>query len=115
MMGRVGLFIAGLLLIVRSIQQIVVGESIYRGVALHEIFSYAAIPIGILCMWGAFKIRKDGDISVCPKCSATYPRTKDGKPCPKCGGNIEPLEGFYERHPALKSAPHEDTFDEAGR
>lgn len=52
MMGRVGLFVAGLLLIIRSIQQIVVGESIYRGVALHDIFSYVAIPIGLLCIWG---------------------------------------------------------------
>lgn len=38
--------------------------------------------------------------SLCQNVVQTW-QAKDNK-CPKCGGNIVPLAGFYQRHPELK-------------
>ena len=40
---------------------------------------------------------------ICLKCTSPLSKqdTNDGK-CPKCGGALENLSGFYERHPEIK-------------
>ncbi|MBI9112830.1 hypothetical protein [Maridesulfovibrio ferrireducens] len=43
--------------------------------------------------------------TICPKCETTFIK---GSPvpdsiCPKCKIQLEPLDGFYERHPSLKN------------
>lgn len=42
-------------------------------------------------------------VFICPHCETALPlaEARDGM-CPRCGTPMEPLEGFYERHPELK-------------
>nr|WP_321260332.1 hypothetical protein [uncultured Pseudodesulfovibrio sp.] len=40
---------------------------------------------------------------ICPKCETAVDfRNVGNHTCPKCQTELEPLEGFYERHPELK-------------
>lgn len=55
-----------------------------------------------------FSLRKkdkelEPNYTICPSCLQPYfgDETKDNK-CPKCNGELENLDGFYERHPELK-------------
>lgn len=62
--------------------------------------------IGGLAVIGSIllKRRYDGDdILMCPECMVPIAKknTPSGK-CQKCDAHMEPLEGFYERHPELK-------------
>ena len=40
---------------------------------------------------------------ICPKCEAVKPHAEvTDEVCPVCGAKMEPLKGFYERHPERK-------------
>ena len=41
---------------------------------------------------------------ICIECNTPFAQNKitEGK-CPQCGGELENLEGFYDRHPELKN------------
>ncbi|QJT08873.1 hypothetical protein [Oceanidesulfovibrio marinus] len=49
--------------------------------------------------------RKDrwDEMMICSTCEQTIIayKAQDGR-CPHCGGELEPLDGFYERHPELR-------------
>ena len=60
--------------------------------------------IGILFFLVSFKKQNGNTVDfICPNCEETVKGT-EGKDvyCPKCGTKMEPLEGFYERHPDRK-------------
>jgi len=71
---------------------------------------FAGIPVaifGVMMIYlGIKKImnrRKDPDAYlICAKCQnmVQVHQAPDGK-CPKCGADLEILEGFYKRHPEL--------------
>ncbi|WP_163350129.1 hypothetical protein [Desulfovibrio sp. JC010] len=46
---------------------------------------------------------------ICPKCETTFTavRIPANKACAKCGLLLEPLKGFYDRHPELKDKDNE--------
>ncbi len=47
---------------------------------------------------------------ICPECEEIVERSgEDEVFCPKCGTKMEPLKGFYERHPELKKKPEQIT------
>jgi hypothetical protein len=46
-----------------------------------------------------FIINREVDV-ICPKCEKNYRSVKIEK-CSICGERMEPLEGFYRRHPEL--------------
>ncbi|WP_281760653.1 hypothetical protein [Pseudodesulfovibrio nedwellii] len=61
--------------------------------------------IGVFMFIMAF--RKDqrdyAEVFICPKCETALPFAEvPNEICPKCQTELEPLEGFYERHPELK-------------
>ncbi len=58
-----------------------------------------------LIFWGIYKIKGNKYSFKCTNClKISYlPQLKDQK-CPFCGGEIEHLEGFFERHPDLKNS-----------
>jgi len=70
----------------------------------------ASIGIGIVIYKGyrfILRTEQSSDLVVkqdyiCPKCEeiVEYNETKDIK-CPVCATKMEPLKGFYERHPAV--------------
>jgi len=45
---------------------------------------------------------------VCPKCGTPYEGSGIGQFCPKCKIKLEPLRGFYKRHPEHSSESSED-------
>jgi hypothetical protein len=68
-----------------------------------------AIIIGVLlCINAIFGKWKKPQVYICPECEEIVERSGDEVFCPKCGTKMEPLKGFYERHPELKGK-HEKT------
>ena len=60
--------------------------------------------IGLYSIWTSLtKTRYDGnDMLICPKCSKALRRKEtNNNACPIWNVDLEPLEGFYERHPEL--------------
>ena len=61
----------------------------------------------VLIFFGAFKKKalqvKENNILICLSCQTPI-RSEDvvDFKCPICQGNLEELEGFYDRHPELK-------------
>ncbi|NDV20313.1 hypothetical protein GO013_12930 [Pseudodesulfovibrio sp. JC047] len=42
-------------------------------------------------------------VYICPECETAYPAAEvPDKRCPRCTVPLEPLTGFYDRHPDLK-------------
>ena len=63
--------------------------------------------VGVLFVYTSLRTKAkafEDDILICPKCEASFNR-KDitDQNCPQCNVKLEELEGFYERHPALKT------------
>lgn len=68
-------------------------------------WAVSGMTIGLYSLWVAFKDKaeKGQDILICRVCNSPHPKNdvKDNK-CPKCHVDLEPLEGFYDRHPELR-------------
>ena len=64
------------------------------------LFIFGIILVGYVVFKPQALIKKK---YICPKCEETV-EDIEGKDisCPKCGTKMEPLKGFYERHPELK-------------
>ncbi len=61
--------------------------------------------IGLFMFIMAFRKgqRYYAEVFICPKCETALPFAEvPNEICPKCQTKLEPLEGFYERHPELK-------------
>ncbi len=83
-----------------------------------KLFIYFIVFVAVLVLpyaWyrafhAFFALMKDnyGNIPetlVCLSCQEPYPFDKINKfICPQCGGTLEDLEGFYERHPELRDS-----------
>jgi len=102
---KVGLIIAGSLSIVLGSDiWMNKGGSLYRQ-PVPEIAGIILIIFGlfliILCI-----VRPQSVTSkkyICPKCEEILNHSgKEEVYCPKCGTKMEPLKGFYDRHPELK-------------
>ena len=49
------------------------------------------------------KVKEDKLIVTCPECRESgFAGDMHGSMCPKCGTEVEELEGFYDRHPELR-------------
>ncbi len=61
---------------------------------------------GLLFIWSGFRKKGKyylGSLYMCIKCrEPVYGRSAPDLKCQRCGMNLEPLKGFYERHPELK-------------
>eukprot|EP01022_Parablepharisma_sp_SALTPOND_P032517 TRINITY_DN850_c1_g1_i1.p2 TRINITY_DN850_c1_g1~~TRINITY_DN850_c1_g1_i1.p2 ORF type:complete len:289 (+),score=-1.33 TRINITY_DN850_c1_g1_i1:114-980(+) len=71
------------------------------------VISALCFSIGVASIWLYIRSpRKDASAvttMICVQCQVPHlPDGKVYKVCPKCGGRLEPIEGFYERHPELK-------------
>lgn len=71
------------------------------------LFGLFLVVFGVLIIWSALRKKaKDYEdkVLICPKCKEPFNR-KDvpGERCPKCEVQLEDLEGFYARHPELKT------------
>ncbi|WP_432735883.1 hypothetical protein [Maridesulfovibrio sp. FT414] len=93
-----------------------------KGHAVGTLGRWALVAFGIIVFWCGvlYKYPKRGknftrhEQSICPKCQKVYlagQAPADAK-CEPCGISLEPLEGFYKRHPELKDSPEEFTQSE---
>ena len=70
-------------------------------------FLYASF-IGIYGLWffksaNGTKENLIPETWICTKCRNAFPGySVASSKCPQCGGNLEDVDGFYERHPHLK-------------
>lgn len=74
---------------------------------------FAGIPWAmfgvVMIVFGAKKIanrgKKPDQYLVCPVCQKVVEvRLASNNKCPKCGSDLELLEGFYERHPEFRNS-----------
>ena len=102
---KIGLILAGIISTVMGLDILIKkGGVLYRqpvpqiaGVAL-TIFGLFLLVIGIFKSQSVTSRKY-----ICPKCEEIVERSgSDDIYCPKCGTKMEPLEGFYERHPDRK-------------
>lgn len=71
------------------------------------LFGLLFIALGVVCI--AFGIKKKSGVFeienfiICPECRKTY-RESDvsQRICTECKSMLEPLDGFYDRHPEFK-------------
>lgn len=77
-------------------------------------FSEIKLPLGsilivigvlfILLGFGKKSKENETKVLICPTCNEPfYNIDVPDRRCPNCGGGLEDLNGFYERHPELKS------------
>ncbi|QJT08874.1 hypothetical protein [Oceanidesulfovibrio marinus] len=83
----------------------------YRGIFydfsnLRILASSTFVIVGLIGIVTSFRaLNRDSqknEMMICPECQQTITvyTAQDGR-CPHCGGELEPLDGFYERHPEL--------------
>jgi len=69
-------------------------------------FAFSMISAGIYSFWIALTTPRshvEGATLMCPQCNQPIERKQTkGNKCPTCDVELEPLEGFYDRHPELK-------------
>lgn len=67
-------------------------------------FGIVANVLGVYFLWSAFIVEKGKPVGVhmCVKCETpANPADFEDLRCPQCGGHMEPIKGFYDRHPEL--------------
>ena len=101
---RVGLIIAASISLVLGADiWINKGGSLYRQ-PVSQVAGIVLIIFGLFLL--IFCVVKPQSVTskkyICPKCEEIVERSgKEEVLCPKCGTKMEPLKGFYERHPGL--------------
>lgn len=98
----------GLLLIAVSLLGIISGKAYFRGMPIPIWVEYIALIGGLLFLFLAWFLRRNQKERVlitliCPQCE-TLAECDEGevRQCPQCHVELEPLKGFYDRHPELK-------------
>jgi PHP family Zn ribbon phosphoesterase len=61
------------------------------------------IILGIAEVLYAVMMKGDNRLTICATCRDVFETLKvPDRKCPKCGADLEPLKGFYDRHPELR-------------
>jgi PHP family Zn ribbon phosphoesterase len=54
--------------------------------------------------------QEEENFAICTKCrEPLYALSTNDNKCPHCGGELENLNGFYDRHPELKEENKKET------
>jgi predicted amidophosphoribosyltransferase len=83
---------------------------------MNKVLGWLEILLGSLSIWYAiWGHRRHGRVNrrdmMCPGCQRVFPGPQAPSECPECRLPLEPIKGFYKRHPELK---REDEHQEAG-
>ncbi len=125
--GRRAIFYLNIQTIIVSIYLIRWGVEVIRKKRLDTYFEgqdtvlYAKISVGVGILgiiWALFTKKPDkrptshSEFMICVNCLVPYAKqTLERSNCPKCGGMLENLSGFYDRHPDLSYEPNEKSDD----
>jgi len=70
-------------------------------------FGIAFVVVGLIFVRWSFDKKYQtarNIVQICPKCEEPPVLTgPSGMRCPKCGAELEPVKGFYERHPECRA------------
>lgn len=69
-------------------------------------FLLPLLLLGGAAAWAAFGRRRAGapaTVLICVACERSVPAAGCPTACPGCGGALEDLRGFYERHPERRA------------
>lgn len=62
---------------------------------------------GILFLYASLRRKAkifEDKLMICPKCEETHiQKSFSNQRCPRCNVNLEEIEGFYDRHPELRT------------
>lgn len=93
---------------------LVVGEGTYKGFTVPGFVGW--IELGVAAAFAILGFRAEQNpyeeqITICPECQIVYSaqETPEDSQCQSCKCTLEPLDGFYERHPELKDNPEQFT------
>ena len=115
MTNRTIMKIIGFSLTLSGSEIVLFGNSDYRGFMIPDWTGYPILLTGLgTLVFGFVATKKQtGDevgYLICPSClHVVEPSPVKPKSCPKCGGTLEPLKGFYDRHPELADASGNDS------
>ncbi len=69
-------------------------------------YGIALAVAGALFIWKSLTKKYKPDLTIiliCPKCDEAFQlKESSAKRCPNCDTDLEPLKGYYERHPERK-------------
>ncbi len=113
--SRVMYISTGILFILWSMPFCSSTSSSFRMVSLNYLARWCMTIFGFVSIaYGLFKNNFKSDNSqglICPVCEKSFSpgifRTPKNKLCPNCKIKLEPIEGFYDRHPELKEDTNE--------
>lgn len=71
-------------------------------------FSRSLLTIGLMLLasylWRLSQKVRSPEFVICPRCNTPqYAKDLVDGHCAKCAGDIEQIEGYYERHPEMKN------------
>ncbi len=77
----------------------------YGDIPVPEYANWVWGGLGLLLVWYGtighrLRYNTKKGLKICPSCQNLWPNDKQN--CSSCNAPLEPLEGFYERHPKLK-------------
>ena len=110
MKNKTAMKILGLLMIATGLEVVIFGGADFRGFMIPDWAGYPILLGGLVSLVFGFVATKkqtgdELDYLVCSSClHSVEPSSSASKQCPKCGGHLESLEGFYDRHPELKDS-----------
>jgi hypothetical protein len=97
---RIGILLLGLIFIVGGFNFVKTGFDYIHGFPVPRLGGVLMMLLGIAFILYAIFTWEDTSFTICPACEEAFVTRKvpDLK-CPKCGADLELMEGFYERHP----------------
>ncbi len=108
--------IISLTMITTSILSLNSDQSYFKGFPVYHWVEYVILAVGFLlpiCAWLLRTSKKDVTaeqektndmrVFICPQCetASSFAEVRN-KMCPQCNIKMEPLDGFYDRHPEMK-------------
>ena len=101
---KIGLIFAGITSIAIGVDLLIKKGGIIYQQPVPQYAGVVLIIFGIISFGvGLFASRKKKAEYICYKCQKiVYHYDEEKKICDSCGGQLEPLKGFYDRHPEKK-------------
>lgn len=118
---KIASFLLGLFVTIEGVQiAFYCKKTISKGFVIPPIGGIGMIGIGVIFILISISDKEnnflpaDEPLDKCPGCGKLYKANDQlsDRICPECDGEIEKLDGFYERHPEFKNEVNETFFQD---
>lgn len=100
---KAGFLLSGIVAVVLGYMLVITGFDYLHGFPVPRLAGVLSMLMGVAFIIYGLRSGLDTTFMICPECKEVYGRRKARDlRCPRCGTSLEPLDGFYERHPNLK-------------